>query len=851
MLKNVKIRTKLMLGIIVGFLMASLISIIIISSKSEQAAELALHNQVLEQLKSINANKKNALSIIIDRWFSDIRAQQTRGICTDATDDYKLFLGMIQETEGEITLGKGHKTAKYERYTKIIDNFVKSTGYYDMFIIDMNGHIIHTQAKESDFNTNIVKGKYKDSGLGKAVRAALKGATVFEDFAAYAPSNGDFAAFTAAPIIKKGKQIGVVALQIPLDAINKIVQERAGLGKSGESYLVGKKDGFSSYRSKRTVKKNRIGGKKDGKIIQKAFAGKTGVEEKIGSTGEKEFAAYTPVGFKDRGLNWVLMSTIASIEVLKPVEKLNATINSLAVTISIFVLLAAIGFAIFFAILINRGIVEIVDVTNTYREYIELGKFNEDVDLNSVGIDFRKVVENIGLIKESVKKNYNALPIPVLIMDREYRVHFANTIAEKLALKNVNSIAGKHCYEFYKNPHCQNQKCAIAQSIKREEIVKSSTVVKLGNDDCTIDYYGCPLTSGDGSIIGAMEIIIDKTEITKMINEAEKSAKEMKAVLESVAETSDTLSASSEELSSVSNQLVSGAEQTSGLSDSAASATEQMSVNIETIAATAEESSINVSNVSSAAEQLSATVDTVASAVEQMTASVKNIAENAKNAEEVSATANEEAGDARLAMDILGKSAKEIGKVTDLIKRIAEQTNLLALNATIEAASAGDAGKGFAVVANEIKELANQSAKAAEEIAEKIDGIQSNTENAVNVIENIGQVIGNVTENVKSISSAVIEQEITAGEIAMNMGESAKGVKEIAKSVGELASGSEDLSKSAGEGATATGEIAKNIGEVRSSAIEAKNASAQVSDAAGDLAIMASNLQSIIKKFKT
>ena len=103
-------------------------------------------------------------------------------------------------------------------------------------------------------------------------------------------------------------------------------------------------------------------------------------------------------------------------------------------------------------------------------------------------------------------------------------------------------------------------------------------------------------------------------------------------------------------------------------------------------------------------------------------------------------------------MDIMGTAAKEIGKVTGLIKKIAEQTNLLALNATIEAASAGDAGKGFAVVANEIKEFANQSGQAAEDIARRIEGIQGTSEEAVNSIAGIADIIEKISNLPAEIS---------------------------------------------------------------------------------------------------
>src|SRR5581483_7458380 len=133
------------------------------------------------------------------------------------------------------------------------------------------------------------------------------------------------------------------------------------------------------------------------------------------------------------------------------------------------------------------------------------------------------------------------------------------------------------------------------------------------------------------------------------------------------------------------------------------------------------------------------------------------------------------------AISKLGDSSIEIGKVVKVITSIAEQTNLLALNATIEAARAGEAGKGFAVVANEVKELANETARATEDISRKIDAIQTDTQTAVISIQEITDVIAKINDIQTTIASAVEEQAATTNEIGRNVSEAAKGTTEIAQ----------------------------------------------------------------------
>jgi methyl-accepting chemotaxis protein len=226
-------------------------------------------------------------------------------------------------------------------------------------------------------------------------------------------------------------------------------------------------------------------------------------------------------------------------------------------------------------------------------------------------------------------------------------------------------------------------------------------------------------------------------------------------------------------------------------STSLASAAEQMSTTTTEIASTAEETSVQAGVVSAAAEQVSRNVQSVSAGAEEMEASIREIARNASQAAKI---AGEAVGAAKTTTDSinrLGESSKEIGAVVKAITSIAEQTNLLALNATIEAARAGEAGKGFAVVAGEVKELAQETARATEDIARRVEAIQSDTDGAVTAIATISQIIDSINGFQTTIASAVEEQTATTNEMSRNVTEAATGSTEIAMNITGVASAAE------------------------------------------------------------
>ena len=228
--------------------------------------------------------------------------------------------------------------------------------------------------------------------------------------------------------------------------------------------------------------------------------------------------------------------------------------------------------------------------------------------------------------------------------------------------------------------------------------------------------------------------------------------------------------------------------------------------NLIQIATGSEHEAVNAADSSS---QASESVQAVAEAVSQMNHAIMEIRTQVGKSTNIVSTAAQTASDTHGKISHLAQAAEKIGTVISLIQEIAEQTNLLALNATIEAARAGEAGKGFAVVASEVKSLANQTAKATEEISQQVAAIQDSTNEAVDAISSITEVMGQVNEITSHIAAAVEEQGATAESISDSANSAASNTMNVVDNIQGLSDAIGETSRSANTVKDAIGSLTR------------------------------------------
>ena len=367
------------------------------------------------------------------------------------------------------------------------------------------------------------------------------------------------------------------------------------------------------------------------------------------------------------------------------------------------------------------------------------------------------ITEKVKADAESVRlqRMIEEMPINVMMADREtLELTYVNRQAREtlkslqhLLPVNADEMLGTCIDVFHQDPSMQRRLLAEPGNLPH------SAKIKLGDETLKLDVSA--VIDANGDYIGPM---IAWSVITGQVR-----------IAGNVAEVVDIVASSATELKASAETMVASAEQTASQSTAVAAASEQVTANVQT--------------VSAAAEELTSSVDEISRQVSESTRiSEEAVAETDRTNEVVQG---------------LAEAAQKIGDVVKLISDIAGQTNLLALNATIEAARAGEAGKGFAVVASEVKSLANQTAKATEDIAAQVGNIQSATNDAVGAIKGVGETINKLSEIATSISSAVEEQGAATGEISRNVQEAANGTQEVTGNISQVSTNASESGESA------------------------------------------------------
>jgi len=283
-------------------------------------------------------------------------------VAADPLDIEGLDWAVISKIDLQEAIAPKLRGDQEDFYTK----YVQQYGYYDLFLIHPEGEVFYSVAKEADYGTNMVNGEFADSGLGKLVRRVLEQEQFgFADFEPYAPSNGEPAAFIARPVIHEGGVELIVALQLPLSAINSIMQEREGMGETGETYLVGpdhlmRSDSYldPEHHSVQASFADPGQGSVKTEAARKALAGETGEGVITDYNGHSVLSAYTPIDLW--GTRWALLAEIDKAEAFAAVTTLEWLIGIVAaVGIAAIVLVA-----LFIARSISNPIKRIIEGLN-------------------------------------------------------------------------------------------------------------------------------------------------------------------------------------------------------------------------------------------------------------------------------------------------------------------------------------------------------------------------------------------------------------------------------------------------------------------------------------------------------
>jgi len=361
------------------------------------------------------------------------------------------------------------------------------------------------------------------------------------------------------------------------------------------------------------------------------------------------------------------------------------------------------------------------------------------------------------------------MPLNVMFVDpaQDYRITYANKLSrgtfEKLRphLQHRGDLIGTSIDDFHDHPEHQRRILGAPENLPWVSKIKVGPEVMALNISAIYDRKG--------EYVGPMLNWKLDTQVVSLADEFEKT---VKSVVATLSDATAALNASSVSLSTA-----------------------------------ASDASREATTVGAASEQATVNVETVAAAAEQLSASIQEIGRQVAEAAAVADRAVSQAQQTGAAVDGLDGSARRIGEVVGLINAVAEQTNLLALNATIEAARAGEAGKGFAVVAQEVKSLANQTARATEEIQAQIASIQGETRGVVEAIRGIVGTIEQVNGITSAIAAAVEEQGAATGEISRNVQEAAAGTRQVARSIEMVVRSAGETSGSAGGVQTAAAGI--------------------------------------------
>ncbi|MEZ6854819.1 methyl-accepting chemotaxis protein [Halodesulfovibrio aestuarii] len=729
--------------------------------------------------------------------------------------------------------------------SSLFKDFAAESGFTDLFLIQKDGYIFYSVLREADYHTNIKTGEYSNTLFGDVFKKVLEtGKPAISDFTPYAPSKGIPYAFLAQPVMKDGEVQFIVALQMSLDSINKIMKQRAGMGKTGQCYLVGSDNRMRSQTfldpEVRNVAASFAGSVKengvDTEATRFALSGKSGTKEIISYKGSTVLSAFTPVTFGSS--TWALIAEIDQAEVTTPVALLKKNVWIVSLGIGLLVAI----FAYLIAISITRPLGRVVDfskeiahgnfdaslnihqndelgqlaaavraipqklreVTGTVKAIsaaVSHGNLRERGDAEQFYGGYEELIHNTNALCDVFVEFLDVMPVVLMSVDKNSNILFMNKFGTHVGSDVVpEHAAGTKCFDMLNSTDCRTDRCVCDRTIESGVKEASEADLVIDGEGSHASFSAIPIRV-ENEVVGALKIIVDQTDITK-------AQRKMRNLANSAVDISSQLSSAAEELSAQIEQSSKGADIQRERAAETATSMEQMNATVLEVA----------QNASDAAENSEHTRTTAQSGAE----AVQDVLETIGAVDTISHQLT-------VSMEALTAQVTSIGEVMNVINDIADQTNLLALNAAIEAARAGDAGRGFAVVADEVRKLAENTMAATDQVGSAITSIQQVTE------QNMEEARRTVEAVEKSTSQAQHSGELLAS-ILSYANDSADQVRVIATAAEEQSAAAEEVSRA--------------TEEINRISFETSQAMTQSASAVTELASLAERLNSLISEMR-
>lgn len=524
----------------------------------------ALDTAAQEKLEALAVARKNALGDYLGSIEQDLRNMAAHISTRDMLQSFKsswneMGTGAEQSLQTLYITDNPNPTGQKEnlddagdgssysvihaKFHPSVRTFLRERDYYDIFLFDTEGNLVYSVFKELDYATNLVSGKWKKSGLGNVFRDARdnkkSGFITFDDFAPYAPSYGAPASFIASPVLSTdGTFLGVVAFQMPINRINSVMQQKAGMGLSGETFIVGSDflmRSDSRFSKESTILKTKV----DTATVKAALSGQSGVQVVPDYRGVPVYSAYQPINFY--GARWAILAEIDEAEVLEPVALMRNLM--LAIVAAVVVVSAAIG--IWFGLAIVRPLTQSVDSMtqlsdgNLETEIVVLDYNNAVGRISRALGDFRdKLIANREMEQQQAR-------------DRENNEKRAAFIAEKTAAfdegvtKVISSVS---------SASSQMETTAITMSEAASEAEKQCNSVAAASEEAS--------TNVQTVASAAEELSATIKEISSQVNKANEVSSNAVSETSSASEKVSGLAVSAQKIGEVLGIITDIAEQT-------------------------------------------------------------------------------------------------------------------------------------------------------------------------------------------------------------------------------------------------------------------------------------------------